>query len=228
MPPGVSLRSAKNPRGLRRVEPLEIRGGAGEGIGQRRQSASDQVYRLVPAHFRAISIFISASSGHRFLTEFIEIGGVLTVLEALNMPKVREADKTEALKLLLHIVNAGRKYKEFIGESYGIRAVIDCLARSKSDVTQDYAGAVLHALGSDNLRFQQTVYKALMATLTSTSVADANSQKVAGEVAKATKRIIGRLYHGPRAAFHRFHPPLCRGRYYQPAEEPSHGDSVRR
>jgi hypothetical protein len=64
-------------------------------------------------------IFVSAASGHRFLAEFMESGGVLTVLEILGLRQANEEDKAEALRLLLHMANAGRKYKEFICESYG-------------------------------------------------------------------------------------------------------------
>jgi len=39
---------------------------------------------------QAIDIFVSASSGHRFLTEFLEIGGVLTILEILCISQVKE------------------------------------------------------------------------------------------------------------------------------------------
>lgn len=39
---------------------------------------------------KAISIFISSASGVRFLTEFLEVGGVLTVLEILTLPQANE------------------------------------------------------------------------------------------------------------------------------------------
>ena len=55
----------------------------------------------------------------KFLSEFLEVGGVLTVLEILGLKQAKEADKKEALILLTHIANAGRKYKELICESYG-------------------------------------------------------------------------------------------------------------
>jgi len=51
--------------------------------------------------------------------EFLEVGGVLTVVEILNLKQGRETDKAEALKLLLYVAAAGRQYKEIICESYG-------------------------------------------------------------------------------------------------------------
>ncbi|KAJ3125739.1 hypothetical protein HK098_008261 [Nowakowskiella sp. JEL0407] len=129
---------------------------------------------------QAIDIFISASSGHRFLAEFLEVGGVLTVLEILGLSQVKENDKADALRLLLHVANAGRKFKEFICESYGVRAVADCLARSKSEITQDYARNLLIQLGQGNPRFLVQVYKSLLGMLTST-VPSPTSQQMAGQ-----------------------------------------------
>ncbi|KAJ1538678.1 hypothetical protein HK096_001340, partial [Nowakowskiella sp. JEL0078] len=130
---------------------------------------------------QAIDIFVSASSGYRFLAEFLEVGGVLTVLEILGLSQIKEVgDKAEALRLLLHVANAGRKFKEFICESYGVRAVADCLARSKSEVTQDYARNLLVQLGQGNPKFLVQVYKSILSLLTS-SVPSPTSQQMAGQ-----------------------------------------------
>lgn len=56
---------------------------------------------------------------NRYLIEFLEVGGALTLLETLGMEKIKEEDKKESIKLLQVIANAGRKYKELICESYG-------------------------------------------------------------------------------------------------------------
>ena len=65
------------------------------------------------------TIFLFFPFSHKFLAEFLEVGGVLTLLEILGLKQAKEADKTEALQLLTCIANAGRKYKELICESYG-------------------------------------------------------------------------------------------------------------
>lgn len=51
--------------------------------------------------------------------EFLEDGGVLTLLDILSHAQSKEQDKTEALRLLLTVSNTGRKYKEIICESHG-------------------------------------------------------------------------------------------------------------
>lgn len=49
--------------------------------------------------------------------EFLEIGGVLTLMECLNAPN--ESVKIETLALLTIIANKGRQYKELLCESFG-------------------------------------------------------------------------------------------------------------
>lgn len=47
------------------------------------------------------------------------MGGVLTLLEILGQENLKDEDKTEGLRLLQIIADAGPKYKELICESYG-------------------------------------------------------------------------------------------------------------
>ena len=56
-------------------------------------------------------MFLSAASSHHFLAEFLEVGGVLTLLEILSLKDGGEAEKREALQLLQSVADAGRKYK---------------------------------------------------------------------------------------------------------------------
>lgn len=51
--------------------------------------------------------------------EFLEVGGMLTVLEVVGLKSANDDDKAEALRLLTMIANKGRQYKELICESYG-------------------------------------------------------------------------------------------------------------
>lgn len=53
--------------------------------------------------------------------EFLQGGGVVILLDVLSSSQVQNDDKTEALRLLLNISDAGRKYKEFICEHNGKR-----------------------------------------------------------------------------------------------------------
>lgn len=54
-----------------------------------------------------------------FLMEFLEVGGVLTLLEIVSLKSCDERHKAEALRLLTLVARKGRQYKEIICESYG-------------------------------------------------------------------------------------------------------------
>ncbi|KAI8773492.1 armadillo helical domain containing protein 1, partial [Biomphalaria glabrata] len=137
---------------------------------------------------QAVAIFLSASSGHKFMAEFMEVGGTLTLLEIIGLKQAKETDKTEALKCLTCIANAGRKYKELICESYGIRAVAECLAKSKSEETQDACRNLLLMLAQGNPKFQNQVYKAFIALLPCSSP---KAQQMACSSLRIVQRIVG-------------------------------------
>ncbi|KAM6939302.1 armadillo-like helical domain containing protein 1 [Lycodopsis pacificus] len=118
---------------------------------------------------KAIGIFLSAASHDQYLMEFLEDGGVLTLLDILGHFQSKEEEKTEALRLLLTISNAGRKYKEIICESHGVKAIAACLAKSNTDETQETAWALLESLSHGNPKYQNQIYKGLIALMTCTS-----------------------------------------------------------
>ncbi|KAM7410106.1 hypothetical protein PAMA_001518 [Pampus argenteus] len=104
-----------------------------------------------------------------YMMEFLEDGGVLTLLDILNHPQSKEEDKAEALHLLLTVSNAGRKYKEFICESHGVKVIAKCLAKSNTEDTQDTAWALLESLFHGNPKYQNQVYKNLITLMTCSS-----------------------------------------------------------
>ncbi|TRZ02784.1 hypothetical protein DNTS_028825 [Danionella cerebrum] len=116
---------------------------------------------------RAVGVFISAN--HQYMIEFVEVGGVLTLLEILGQEKLKEEDKNEALHLLRIISNMGQKYKELVCESYGVKAIAECLAKSESEGALETSAALLESLIHGNPKFQIQVYKGLVALLTCTS-----------------------------------------------------------
>ncbi|XP_078264085.1 armadillo-like helical domain containing protein 1 [Rhinoraja longicauda] len=123
----------------------------------------------VTEQLQAIGIFLSAASGHRYLIEILEVGGILTLLEILKLKQLQEDTKQEALKLLTIIANAGRTFKELICESYGVRNIAECLANSKLEKTQEQAQILLEQLAQGNPKYQLQVYKGLIALLPCTS-----------------------------------------------------------
>eukprot|EP00062_Callorhinchus_milii_P014492 gi/632963730/ref/XP_007898048.1/ PREDICTED: uncharacterized protein C1orf228 homolog isoform X2 [Callorhinchus milii] len=118
---------------------------------------------------KAIGVFLSAASSQRYIIEVLEVGGLLTFLDILGLKQAREEDKQEAIKLLQIIASGGRKYKELICESYGVRAIAECLAKSKLEKTQEQAQILLELLAQGNQKYQVQVYKGAIALLPTTS-----------------------------------------------------------
>nr|XP_056700769.1 armadillo-like helical domain containing protein 1 [Euleptes europaea] len=118
---------------------------------------------------KSIGIFLSAASGQRYLIEFLEVGGILTLLEILGLKQLKEEAKRESVKLLQIVSSSGRKFKELICESYGVRSIAEFLATCKSEETQEQVQILLDNLGHGNPKYQNQVYKGLIALLKCTS-----------------------------------------------------------
>ncbi|XP_030288668.1 armadillo-like helical domain containing protein 1 isoform X2 [Sparus aurata] len=118
---------------------------------------------------KAIRIFLSASGHDQYLMEFVEDGGVLTLLEILSRSRCKAEEKAEALHLLLAVSRAGHKYKEIICESHGVKAIAECLATSSTDETKETACTLLKSLSHGNPKYQNQIYKGLIALMTCTS-----------------------------------------------------------
>ncbi|XP_023580026.1 uncharacterized protein C1orf228 homolog isoform X2 [Octodon degus] len=137
---------------------------------------------------RSIGIFLTAVNSNRYLIEFLEVGGVLTLLEILGLEKVKEEDKKEAIKLLQVVASSGRKYKELICESYGVRSIAEFLAKSKSEETQEEVQILLDSLVHGNPKYQNQVYKGLIALL---PCASPKAQQLALQTLRTAQVIVG-------------------------------------
>ncbi|XP_076009239.1 armadillo-like helical domain containing protein 1 [Genypterus blacodes] len=129
---------------------------------------------------KAIGVFLSASCHDQYLMEFLEDGGIPTLLDILSRSQSKEEDKTEVLQLLLTISNAGRKYKEIICESHGVRAVAECMAKSNADEIQVTAWMLLDSLSKGNPKYQSQVHKSLNAITPNSAVS--SDRKESGSV----------------------------------------------
>ncbi|KAL0604563.1 Armadillo-like helical domain containing protein 1 [Plecturocebus cupreus] len=137
---------------------------------------------------KSIGIFLSAVSSNRYLGEFLEVGGVLTLLEILGLEKMTEEAKKESVKLLQVIANSGRKYKELICESYGVRSTAEFLAKSQSEETQEEVQVLLDSLVHGNPKYQNQVYKGLIALL---PCASPKAQQLSLQTLRTAQPIIG-------------------------------------
>uniref|UniRef100_A0A8C9KLV6 Armadillo like helical domain containing 1 n=1 Tax=Panthera tigris altaica TaxID=74533 RepID=A0A8C9KLV6_PANTA len=137
---------------------------------------------------KSIGIFLSAVNSNRYLIEFLEVGGVLTLLEILGLEKIKEEDKKESIRLLQVIANSGRKYKELICESYGVRSIAEFLAKSKSEETQEEVQILLDSLVHGNPKYQNQVYKGLIALL---PCASPKAQQLSLQTLRTAQSIVG-------------------------------------
>ncbi|XP_067581991.1 armadillo-like helical domain containing protein 1 [Pseudorca crassidens] len=142
---------------------------------------------------RSIGIFLSAVSSNRYLIEFLEVGGALTLLEILALKEIEEEDKKESIKLLQVISNSGRKYKELICESYGVRSVAEFLAKSKSEETQEEVQVLLESLIHSNPKYRNQVYRGLIALL---PCASPKAQQLSLQTLRTAQSIIGTTHPG--------------------------------
>ena len=113
----------------------------------------------------------------------MEVGGLYTLLEIINLKQAAEENKMLSLSILQSISNVGRNFKEVICECYGVRSIAECLAKSKSEKTQIEAKYLLENLAKGNPRYQNQVYKGLIALLPCSS-------PKAQELAAQTLRIV--------------------------------------
>ncbi|XP_015725893.1 armadillo-like helical domain containing protein 1 [Coturnix japonica] len=137
---------------------------------------------------KSIGVFLSAASGRRYVIEFLELGGVLMLLEILGLNHLKEEDKKEAVKLLQLIADAGRKYKELICESYGVQSLAKLLATSSSAEVQDEVQILLDSLGRGNPKYQNQVYSGLLAVLPCGSP---HGQQLALQTLRSMQDVLG-------------------------------------
>uniref|UniRef100_U3JRN6 Uncharacterized protein n=1 Tax=Ficedula albicollis TaxID=59894 RepID=U3JRN6_FICAL len=103
---------------------------------------------------------------HRYLTEFLEIGGVLIPLEILGLNHLNEEDKRECVKLLLLTGDTGKEYKELICESCGmVQALTKFLNASNSAEGKKNTQVLLDSLGQGNPKYQSQDSQGLEAML---------------------------------------------------------------
>ncbi|KFP25217.1 Uncharacterized protein C1orf228, partial [Colius striatus] len=114
---------------------------------------------------KAIGIFLSAASGHRYLLEFLEVGGISILLQIPGLNHLKEEDKRESIKLLQVVADAGRKYKELICASSRVQSLAEFLATSSSAEAQEDVQVLLDSLGHGNPKYQSQVYKSLVAVV---------------------------------------------------------------
>lgn len=118
----------------------------------------------------AVSIFLTAANGTRYLAEFVDFGGLLTILDFLSIKEVDEEHKCSALKLLLQIAHAGRFYKELICSFNGMQVTVDLLEAANFPHTRLMVYDVFLVLGSGNPKYANKVQAEIIAMISTRNI----------------------------------------------------------
>ena len=119
----------------------------------------------VALQLRAISVFVAASSGQRFLAEFVEVGGVATIIEILALKDLPADDHHEAIQLLSSVAAAGRHFKEIICKAEGPLRLQLFMEAVHPERHLEEARDLLVTLGRGNPAFSGRVHYGLLKLL---------------------------------------------------------------
>ncbi|UPQ98189.1 armadillo-like helical domain-containing protein [Chloropicon primus] len=118
----------------------------------------------------AVSIFLSAANGTRYLAEFVDFGGLLSILDLLSIKDINEEDKCSALGLLLQIAHAGRFYKELICSFNGMQVTVGLLEAANFPHTRLLIYDVFLVLGSGNPKYSNKVQAEIIAMISTRNI----------------------------------------------------------
>uniref|UniRef100_A0A7S1JGK4 Uncharacterized protein n=1 Tax=Eutreptiella gymnastica TaxID=73025 RepID=A0A7S1JGK4_9EUGL len=107
----------------------------------------------------AIALFLQ---GQRFLSNFLEVGGIPTIIDLQSMPNLKGPDKQNALLLLIHIANSGRVYREMICDGAGTDLLVQGMLNEERPQVLELYGSLFMALGQANPRKSSLVHAALV------------------------------------------------------------------
>ncbi|KAI3380185.1 hypothetical protein SNEBB_002760 [Seison nebaliae] len=139
----------------------------------------------------SIQQFLTAVGGYNYIVEFLQIGGIQTLIDSISIESTNESDKRKALSLLHSIGSNGIKYKILICKQSGIREVAEFLAFCEEDETALIAGEFFEMLMIGNSEYHMAIYKGLVAVLPSQSpLAQECAVRVLRKIQPIVKRTI--------------------------------------
>jgi hypothetical protein len=109
----------------------------------------------------ALSLFLQ---GQRYLTQFMEVGGIQTLTDLICITPVVD-DKINATLLLIHIANSGRVYREMICDGAGMECLVKATLRETHEKALELTGSLFLALGQGNPRKAAVVHSGLLFTM---------------------------------------------------------------
>lgn len=107
----------------------------------------------------AISLFIQ---GQKYLTNFMEVGGIQTLTDILATPTKFPSDRSNGLLLLIHIANSGRVYREMICDGAGSDMIVRAVLGETNEKILELASSLFLSLGQGNPRKASVVHGGLL------------------------------------------------------------------
>ena len=118
----------------------------------------------------SIRIFLTAANGTRFLAEFVDFGGLITILDLLSINEIAEEHKCTALRLLLQVAQAGRFYKELICSFNGMQVTVGLLENANFPHTRLLIYDLFLVLGSGNPKYSAKVQSEIVALISTRNI----------------------------------------------------------
>eukprot|EP00759_Apiculatamorpha_spiralis_P032408 PhF_6_TR33840/c0_g1_i1/m.49631 len=110
----------------------------------------------------ALSLFLQ---GQRFLTSFMENGGLLVIIDILTQEQTNATDRQNALLILIHIANSGRVFREMACDGSAVDIIVQAFLKEDNSTTLELYGSLFLALGQGNPRKTALVQSGLVITI---------------------------------------------------------------
>ena len=134
-----------------------------------------------------LRVFLRSSNGSRYLVEFLEAGGLLTLLQILNAQHrtVDEAVKHAAMTVLECVLGAGKVYREMVCKHRGVEALLGVLVEASGSESQHLACELVLLLGTGSAQYTVYVLEKLV------NVLPCGNPGAQHNAALATKKLLG-------------------------------------
>ncbi|XRA98420.1 armadillo-like helical domain containing protein 1 [Pycnococcus provasolii] len=116
-----------------------------------------------------VGIFLHAPGGERFVAQFIECGGVTTLLDILSMSSVSDGDKFVALNHLKSIAERGWNYSRVINEQDGASIAVAYMLGTATEPGQVLISSLVVELASNDSRCRLAIIEQLLDATSATN-----------------------------------------------------------
>ena len=114
-------------------------------------------------------MFLESVGGERFVNEFVECGGITTLLDVLALPGPSDAEKVLALSQVKLIAERGWETCRIINEQDGAAVAMAYMLGSATEPGQVLISSLLVELANNDVRYRHTILEELLDATASTN-----------------------------------------------------------